>query len=105
LQILVNLLSNAKQALRDTALVERRLIVRIFQPTGNRVAVEVADTGVGISKSHLPRIFEHGFTTKPDGHGFGLHSCGLMAKELGGELTVHCEGLGGGATFRLELPL
>jgi PAS domain S-box-containing protein len=105
LQILVNLLSNAKQALRDSALVERRLIVRIFQPTGNRIAVEVADTGVGISKSHLPRIFEHGFTTKPDGHGFGLHSCGLMAKELGGELTVHSEGLGGGATFRLELPL
>jgi PAS domain S-box-containing protein len=104
LQILVNLLSNAVQALGDSTLVEHRLIVRIFQPTSHRVAVEVCDTGVGIAKAHLPRIFEYGFTTKPDGHGFGLHSCGLMARELGGEITVRSEGLGCGATLRLELP-
>jgi signal transduction histidine kinase len=59
---------------------------------------------VGIAKAHLPRIFEYGFTTKPDGHGFGLHSCGLMARQLGGEITVRSEGLGCGATLRLELP-
>jgi PAS domain S-box-containing protein len=105
LQILVNLLSNAKQALGEPALVERRLIVRLLQPTARRVAVEVRDTGVGISKANLSRIFEYGFTTKPDGHGFGLHSCGLIARELGGELMVQSEGSGCGATFRLELPL
>jgi PAS domain S-box-containing protein len=105
LQILVNLLSNAKQALGDSALVERRLTVRIFQSTCQRAAVEVCDTGVGISPAHIPRIFEYGFTTKKDGHGFGLHSCGLMAKELGGELTVQSAGVGCGATFRLELPV
>jgi signal transduction histidine kinase len=79
--------------------------VRLLQPTARRVAVEVRDTGVGISKANLSRIFEYGFTTKPDGHGFGLHSCGLIARELGGELMVQSEGSGCGATFRLELPL
>ena len=105
LQILVNLLANAKDALGDMALVERRLVVRLFQPSAHRVAVEVTDTGAGISASHLTRIFEYGFTTKPEGHGFGLHSCGLMAKELGGELTARSEGVGCGSTFRLEIPV
>ncbi len=105
LQIFVNLLSNARHALGDSEIAERRLTIRIFQPTANHATVEVADTGVGISEKNLKRIFEHGFTTKKDGHGFGLHSCGLMARELGGKLTVHSEGLGHGAIFRLELPL
>jgi PAS domain S-box-containing protein len=104
LQILVNLLTNAKQALGEPSLVERCLMVRIFEVSSQRVAVEVSDTGVGISQAHLSRIFEYGFTTKKDGHGFGLHSCGLMAKELGGELTVRSEGVGCGATFQLTLP-
>ena len=105
LQILVNLLANAKDALGDMALAERRLVVRLFQPSAHRVAVEVTDTGSGISASHLTRIFEYGFTTKPEGHGFGLHSCGLMAKELGGELTARSEGVGCGSAFRLEIPV
>jgi signal transduction histidine kinase len=60
---------------------------------------------VGIEREHLTRIFEHGFTTKKDGHGFGLHSSALAAKELGGTLTAYSEGPGCGATFRLEIPL
>ena len=82
-----------------------RITLRIVQPSPACVAVEVSDNGVGIQREHLTRIFEHGFTTKPDGHGFGLHSSALAAKELGGTLTASSEGSGCGATFRLELPL
>ena len=68
------------------------------------VHVSVIDNGVGISPENLPRIFQHGFTTRKDGHGFGLHSGALAAKELGGTLTVHSDGVGKGATFTLTLP-
>lgn len=63
------------------------------------------DNGVGISSETLPRIFNHGFTTKPDGHGFGLHGAALTAKEMGGELTAHSDGVGRGARFSLVLPV
>jgi signal transduction histidine kinase len=53
----------------------------------------------------MTHIFAHGFTTRKDGHGFGLHSAALAAKEMGGSLTAHSEGLGKGAGFILELPL
>ncbi|MGB7748137.1 MAG: ATP-binding protein, partial [Verrucomicrobiia bacterium] len=46
-----------------------------------------------------------GFTTRKHGHGFGLHSSALAAKEMGGTLTVQSEGVGKGATLILELPL
>jgi hypothetical protein len=54
---------------------------------------------------YMPRLFTHGFTTKAEGHGFGLHSGALAAKELGGTLEAASEGLGHGATFTLTLPL
>jgi signal transduction histidine kinase len=69
------------------------------------VRIEVIDNGVGIPAQNRTRIFSHGFTTRKDGHGFGLHSGALAAKELGGTLTSHSEGLGQGATFILDLPL
>jgi len=59
---------------------------------------------VGISAENLTRIFGHGFTTRKDGHGFGLHSGALTARELGGSLTVKSDGPGRGAMFTLELP-
>jgi signal transduction histidine kinase len=105
LQILVNLISNAKYALITANASEPRLTLRIVQPRPAGVTVEVSDNGVGIEREHLTRIFEHGFTTKKDGHGFGLHSSALAAKELGGTLTAYSEGPGCGATFRLELPV
>jgi signal transduction histidine kinase len=64
----------------------------------------VADNGVGISEDNLTKIFSHGFTTKEHGHGFGLHSSALAAKEIGGSLSVYSDGVGQGATFTLELP-
>ncbi|MEO8804692.1 MAG: PAS domain-containing sensor histidine kinase [Burkholderiaceae bacterium] len=104
LQILVNLLRNAKHACQDSNRTDKRLTVRLTN-AGDRVRVSVNDNGIGIPPENLTRIFNHGFTTKKDGHGFGLHSGSLAATELGGSLTVHSDGTGCGATFTLELPV
>jgi PAS domain S-box-containing protein len=104
LQILVNLVRNAKYACFESGRTDKQLIVRVTNGD-DRVRIAVTDNGVGIAPENLTRIFAHGFTTKKDGHGFGLHSGALAAKELGGSLGVHSDGLGCGATFTLELPL
>jgi signal transduction histidine kinase len=104
LQILVNLIRNAKQACDAANSAEKRLTVRVTNGD-DRIRISLADNGVGISAENLPRIFNHGFTTKKDGHGFGLHSGALAAKEMGGSLSVQSEGPGRGAIFTLELPL
>jgi signal transduction histidine kinase len=83
---------------------EKRLVIRIGA-SPDRVKISVSDNGVGIAPENLVKIFTHGFTTKRDGHGFGLHSCANAAKEMGGSLTAHSDGLGHGATFVLELPV
>ena len=70
-----------------------------------RIKIAVIDNGIGIPPENLTRIFNHGFTTRKDGHGFGLHSGALAAREMGGSLTAHSDGPGQGATFTLELPL
>jgi signal transduction histidine kinase len=103
LQILVNLLRNAKHACQDSDRADKRLTVRVTNGEG-RVKISVIDNGVGIPPENLTRIFNHGFTTRKDGHGFGLHSGALAAKEMGGSLTAHSDGPGQGATFTLELP-
>jgi two-component system NtrC family sensor kinase len=104
LQILVNLISNAKYAMSRVGKGEKSLAVRIYKHGADKVRIEVADSGVGISEENLMKIFTHGFTTKKDGHGFGLHSGALTAAELGGSLTAHSDGVDRGATFTLELP-
>ena len=101
-QILLNLLTNAAHALRPRS-SDRRLGIRVFGE-GERVVFEVKDNGVGISAENLPKIFAHGFTTKSDGHGFGLHSCANAAREMGGRLEASSPGPGLGATFTLVLP-
>ncbi|MFH1419202.1 MAG: PAS domain S-box protein [Planctomycetota bacterium] len=105
MQILVNLLKNAKEALTEDQGPDKRLTLRLRALDEDRVRVEVADNAMGISPENLKRIFEYGFTTKENGHGFGLHGSALAAKELGGSLTVCSDGQGQGATFTLELPL
>ncbi|BBP62287.1 HAMP domain-containing sensor histidine kinase [Pseudomonas sp. St316] len=105
LQILVNLINNAKQALEAGANRPPQIILRLKVVDDRRVRVEVEDNGEGISPDNLARVFEHGFTTRTNGHGFGLHSCILAAHEMGGDLTVQSAGLGRGALFILELPL
>ena len=104
LQILVNLLRNAKHACLDSDRVDKRLNLRVTN-SGGRVRITVTDNGIGIPPENLTRIFSHGFTTRKGGHGFGLHSSALAAKEMGGSLAAYSEGPGKGATFTLDLPL
>jgi C4-dicarboxylate-specific signal transduction histidine kinase len=105
LQILVNLITNAKYALDESRRPERQLTLKIGTNGNNRLKVAVSDNGIGISPENLTRLFSYGFTTRKTGHGFGLHSGANTAKELGGQLTAHSEGVGKGATFVLEIPL
>lgn len=105
LQILVNLIRNAKYAVENNPAGEKQIIVRAALAGTEFVKISVIDNGVGIPAENLTRIFSHGFTTKKEGHGFGLHSGALAAKEMGGNLCVHSDGAGKGATFILELPI
>jgi PAS domain S-box-containing protein len=104
LQILVNLVRNAKDACEAAGDVMKEVTVRVAR-CARGVQVAVTDTGVGIPPENMIRIFNHGFTTKKTGHGFGLHSGALAARELGGELRAQSDGPGLGATFVLELPV
>ena len=104
LQILVNLIRNAKYACEDSGRSDKRITIRVT-PCALGVAIAVVDNGVGIPTENMTRIFSHGFTTRPSGHGFGLHSAALAAQELKGSLRVASDGPGCGATFWLELPI
>jgi C4-dicarboxylate-specific signal transduction histidine kinase len=104
LQILVNLVRNAKDACKASSRNDKRVWVRVVNGNGS-VKITVADNGVGIAAENMNRIFAHGFTTKVDGHGFGLHSGALAARELGGSLLAQSDGLDRGTQFTLELPI
>jgi signal transduction histidine kinase len=102
MQILVNLIENARQAMDDLP-GERIMEIGVRQGEAG-LEVSVADNGCGMAPETLENLFAHGFTTKADGHGFGLHSCAAAAREMGGSLTARSEGPGKGATFVLRLP-
>ena len=107
LQILINLISNAKHAMSACEPSDRKLEIRIQRAPdrADRVQVLVKDNGMGIPPENLVKIFQHGFTTRSGGHGFGLHSGATTAQSLGGQLTAASDGNGTGACFTLELPL
>jgi PAS domain S-box-containing protein len=105
LQILINLIRNAQQALAESSQPDKAIQLAISPVTGNgHVSIKVCDNGVGITDDNLKRIFEHGFTTKKSGHGFGLHSCANAAKEMHGTLRVDNRHEVLGTAFTLELP-
>jgi signal transduction histidine kinase len=108
LQILVNLLANARDSvtahLRSGATSALRVSVTAVVEA-EWLEVRVADTGGGIAPASLCKIFNAGFTTKPRGHGYGLHSSALAAEQLGGTLRCTSEGLGRGAIFVLRVPI
>ena len=104
LQILVNLIRNAKYACDDSGRKDKQITVRVTNGEG-KIKISITDNGIGIPRENLTRIFNHGFTTRKDGHGFGLHSGALAAKELDGDLLVTSAGKGHGATFTLVLPV
>jgi signal transduction histidine kinase len=108
LQILVNLIANALQAMEGVADRPPRLSLRadaVADNQGLRLRIQVKDNGEGISPQNIPRLFAHGFTTRRHGHGFGLHSGALAAVAMGGELAAHSDGANNGAIFTLDLPL
>lgn len=105
LQILTNLVSNATYAMSESEQPSKVLRLSIRKADDNHIHFEVADNGIGISEDNMARIFNYGFTTRKKGHGFGLHSGALAAKEMGGSLQCGSDGQGKGATFTLELPM
>lgn len=105
LQILVNLIRNAKCAMEERGGQEKILALGICAKDQSTLALSVRDNGIGIAPENLARIFDHGFTTRKEGHGFGLYSGMTAASEMGGRLTARSDGLGKGALFCLELPL
>ncbi len=103
IHVLVNLLTNSKAAMADND-TENKTITISLNREGKNVRLKISDTGCGISEEELKKIFTHGFTTKKDGHGFGLHSCANYMTEMGGTMWAESDGKGKGASFVLEFP-
>lgn len=103
IQILVNLLTNARDALREVSHEDRRIWVTLAD-RGATFSVRVADNGPGIPAEAHNEIFRAGYTTKPDGHGFGLHASFNAAVEMGGTLNVESPANAAGAVFEVVLP-
>ena len=105
IQIVVNLIRNATQAMTEKPGESPRLNLTIDRSQdGNRIQLSVRDTGVGINPDHLTQIFSQGFTTKQEGRGLGLYSSALAATSLQGSLHAFSDGKGQGARFTLDLP-
>lgn len=105
LLILINLISNAKYAMSDLSKRPRAMTLSVSIVDKTTLQISVKDDGEGIAAQNMTRIFAHGFTTRKEGHGFGLHSCALAAIEMNGHLTAHSDGPGKGARFTLQIPL
>jgi len=104
-QILVNLISNARHAIQDAGRDKGVITIKVRPQGSDEIAFEIADNGLGIPPENMDRLFQYGFTTRAEGHGFGLHSCSLTAAELRGSLQAASDGTGKGARFMLTLPL
>ncbi|MBI6977999.1 MULTISPECIES: DAHL domain-containing protein [Pseudomonas] len=105
LLIMVNLISNAKYAMDKLSERPRQITLAVESVGDETLKISVKDDGEGIPPENMARIFTHGFTTRKEGHGFGLHSCALAAVEMNGQLSAHSDGPGLGAVFTLTIPL
>jgi C4-dicarboxylate-specific signal transduction histidine kinase len=105
LQILINLLRNAKHAMDGVDDNSKQMVITVVKKSEDMISIVIRDNGMGIPANNLTKIFNHGFTTKKDGHGFGLHSGANAAHEMGGSLTAHSDGPGKGAELTLKLPI
>ena len=106
LQVVVNLIGNARMACLESGQESKQITLRLHRSSRDEdvVSIEVCDNGVGIPAENLTRIFAHGFTTRKEGRGFGLHSAAILAKELNGNLAAFSDGPDSGAMFRLDIP-
>lgn len=105
LQILTNLIKNGIDSLVESKLLPKKITLCIKENDDSHFIIQVSDNGIGVPPEHITKIFSYGFTTKKNGHGFGLHTSAISAKEMGGSLFVESEGKNKGATFNLILPL
>ncbi|MFW5803268.1 MAG: two-component system sensor histidine kinase NtrB [Verrucomicrobiota bacterium] len=101
---LVNLIKNAVEAMAGQDEERRLLTLRLFR-RNSEVVIGVGDCGSGVSHEDRERLFAHGFTTKENGHGFGLHASANYINEMGGVVEFDSEGRGQGAEFRIRLPV
>lgn len=101
IHILINLFKNAKEAMEGLAPGNKKIVLQTYQDERN-VYLSVKDNGEGIRAKDQQKVFNHGFTTKEEGHGFGLHTCANYMKEMGGEIEVESAGKGKGTTFILS---
>jgi signal transduction histidine kinase len=101
--ILVNLIKNAKDAMVGLDPAIKKLNISVQGEDGS-IIIRVKDTGCGIRQENINKIFSYGFSTKKNGHGFGLHSSANYMKEMGGEMWADSEGEGKGAQFVLKFP-
>ena len=99
--VMVNLVKNAVESMSRVPLDARRLQVEVRRE-GERVEARIRDTGEGIPRENLERIFTYGYTTKADGHGFGLHTCANYVRQMGGTIRVRSDGPGRGAEFTVS---
>jgi PAS domain S-box-containing protein len=107
LQILINLIQNAKDALIENLnFNQKKLIISLKKNRlKNNIILKFQDNGIGILSEDLAKIFSLGFTTKETGHGLGLHMSALNAKDIRGSLLVESNGIGNGAIFTLTFPM
>ena len=104
LQIIINLLSNAKFSLIESAKENKKIVISI-RVENDQLFIEVKDNGLGICKEDINKLFEFGFTKRKGGHGNGLHNCSIVANTLKGRISVYSDGLGKGARFVFVSPL
>jgi signal transduction histidine kinase len=106
LQILINLTRNAKDAVIENDKEIKKEITFFIDKSksDHEIVLKVSDNGIGIAPENLTKIFSFGFTSKPNGHGVGLNSSAIAAKEMGGSLHAESKGIGQGAIFTLTIP-
>jgi signal transduction histidine kinase len=103
-QVLMNLILNGIEAMADTPEAERRLLIRTATIAERRVELSVIDSGKGIPREKLPRLFDSFFTTKEDGMGLGLAIARSIIDAHLGRISAE-NNADGGATFRFDLPM
>lgn len=101
MHIMINLFENAQDAMSET-LETKRILGIVVLRKDDYVQMLISDTGCGIEQKNLKTIFSHGYTTRKEKHGFGLHSCANYMMEMGGRIEAQSEGPGKGAIISLE---
>jgi two-component system sensor kinase FixL len=103
-QVILNLILNAVEAMRDVESDSRDLIVRTRYDDSSTITVEVQDSGIGIDAGKLGKVFDPFFTTKPDGLGMGLSINRTIIETHGGRIWA-TQSLEGGAIFSFNIPI